>query len=52
MMEIESDLNESCSSNFVSLKENPFQKDKVATSPQKLTLIFEIALFLLTHFKI
>ena len=52
MMEIENDLNESCSSNLVFLRENCFQRDSVAISPQKLTLNFKNALFLSAHFKI
>ena len=52
MIEIKNDLNESCSSNLVFLRENHFQRDSVTISPQKLTLIFENALFLWTHFKI
>ena len=52
MIKIKNDLNESCSSNLVFLRENHFQKDQVAISPQKLTLNFENALFLLAHFKI
>ena len=52
MIEVKNDLNESCSSNLVFLRENHFQRDSVAISPQKLTLNFENALFLLTHFKI
>ena len=52
MIEIKNYLNESCSSNLVFLRENHFQRDSVAISPQKLTLNFENALFLLTHFKI
>ena len=52
MIKIKNDINESCSSNLVFLRENHFQRDSVAVSPQKLTLNFENALFLLTHFKI
>ena len=52
MIEIKNDLNESCSSNLVFLRENHFQRDSVTISPQKLTLNFENALFLSTHFKI
>ena len=52
MIEIKDNLNESCSSNLVFLRKNHFQKDSVAISPQKLTLNFENALFLSTHFKI
>ena len=52
MIEIKNGLNESCSSNLVFLRENLFQRDSVATSPQKLTLNFENVVFLLTHFKI
>ena len=52
MTEIENIVNESCSSNLVFLRENHFQRDSVAISPQKLTFNFENALFLLTHFKI
>ena len=51
MIEIENDLNESCSSNLVFLRENHFQRDSVTISPQKLTLNFENALFLSTNFK-
>ena len=46
------DLNESCSSNIVFLIENNFQEDYVSILPQKLTLNFENALFLLAHCKI
>ena len=52
MIEMKNDVIESCSSNLVLLRENHFQRDSVAISPQKLTLNFENALFLLTHFKI
>ena len=52
MIETKNDHNESCSSNLVFLRENHFQRDSVTISPQKLTLNFENALFLLTHFKI
>ena len=52
MIETKNDLNESCSSNLVFLRENHFQRDSVTISPQKLTLNFENALFLSTHFKI
>ena len=52
MIKIKNDINESCSSNLVFLRENPFQKDQVAISPLKLTLNFENALFLLAHLKI
>ena len=52
MIKMKNDLNESYSSNLVFLRENHFQRDSVAISPQKLTLSFENALFLLTHFKI
>ena len=52
MIKIRNDINESCSSNLVFLRENHFQRDSVAVSPQKLTLNFENALFLSTHFKI
>ena len=52
MIEIKNGLNESCSSNLVFLRENHFQRDSVTISPQKLTLNFENALFLSTHFKI
>ena len=52
MIEIKNDLNESCSSNLVFLRENHFQRDSVAISPQELTFNFENALFLWTHFKI
>ena len=52
MIEIKNDPKESCSSNLVFLRENHFQRDSVAISPQKLTLNFENALFLSTHFKI
>jgi len=50
MIEIKNDFIESCSSNLVFLGENHFQR--VAISPQKLTLNFENALFLSTDFKI
>ena len=52
MTEMKNDLNEGCLSNLVFLRENHFQRDSVAISPQKLTLNFENALFLSTHFKI
>ena len=52
MIEIKNDPNESCSYNLVFLRENHFQRDLVAISPQKLTLNSENALFLSTHFKI
>ena len=52
MIEIKNDLNESCSSNLVFLRENHFQRYLVAISPKKLTLNFENALILSTHFKI
>ena len=52
MIKMKNDLNESCSFDLVFLKENHFQRDSVATSPKKLTLNFENALFLSTHFKI
>ena len=52
MIEIKNDLNESCSSNLVFLRENHFQKDQVAISPQKLTLNLENALFLLAHLNV
>ena len=52
MIETKNALYESCSSNLVFLRENHFQRDSVATSPHKLTLNFENALFLSTHFKI
>ena len=52
MSESKNDFNESCSSNLVFLRENHFQKDYVAISPQKLTLNLENALFLLAHLKI
>ena len=52
MIEIKNDLNESCSSNLVFLKENNFQKDQVAISSQKFNLNFENALFLSAHLKI
>ena len=35
--------NETCSSNLVFLRENNFQRDSVAISPQKLTFNFENA---------
>ena len=50
MIKMKNDLNESCSSNLVFLRENHFQRDSVAISP--MTLNFENALFLSTHFKI
>ena len=52
MIGMKNDLNESCSSNLVFLRENHFHRDSVAPSPQKLTLKFENDLFLSTHFKI
>ena len=52
MIELKNDPNESCSSNLVFLRENQFQRDSVANSPQKLTLNFENALILSTHLKI
>ena len=52
MTKIKEKLNERCSSNFVFLREDHFQKDSVAISLQKLTLNFEIALILSTHFKL
>ena len=52
MIELENYHNESCSSNLVFLRENHFQWDSVAISPQKLTLNFENALFLSAHSKI
>ena len=51
MIKIENGLNKSCSSNLVFLRENHLQKDQVAISPQKMTLNFEIALFLSAHLK-
>ena len=38
MIKIENGLNKSCSSDLVFLRENHFQRDSVAISPQKLTL--------------
>ena len=52
MIKMKNDLNESCSSKLVFERENHFQRDSVTISPQKLTLKFENALFLSTHFKI
>ena len=52
MIEIKNDHNKSCSSNIVFLRENHFQRDSVAISPEKLTLNFDNSLFLSTHFKI
>ena len=52
MIEKKNDLDKSSSSNLVFLRENHFQRDSVAISPQKLTLNFENALSLSTHFKI
>ena len=52
MIKIENGLNKSCSSNLVFLRENRFQRDSVTISPQKLTLNFENALFLLAYLKI
>ena len=52
MIKIKNGLNESCSSNLIILRENHFQRDSVTISPQKLTLNFENALFLLAHLKI
>ena len=49
---MKNDLNEKYSSNLLFLREDHFQGDSVAISPQKLTLNFENALFLSTHFKI
>ena len=37
MIEIKNDLNESYSSNLVFLRENHFQRDSVAISPQEMT---------------
>ena len=51
MIKIGNGLNKSCSSNLVFLRENHLQKDQVAISPQKMTLNFENALFLLAHLK-
>ena len=52
MIEIKNDLNESYSSNLIFLRENHFQKDQVAISPQKLTLNFKNTLFLSALLKI
>ena len=52
MNRIKNDLNESCTSNQVFLRENHFQKNLVTISPQKLTLNFENALFLTAQWKI
>ena len=52
MTNMKNDFNEIFSSNLVFLRENHFQRDSVPISPQKLTLNFENALFLSTHFKI
>ena len=49
---IKNDLNESCSSNKLFLRENHFQKNLENVSPQKLTLNFENALFLTAQWKI
>ena len=46
MIEIKNDLNESCSSNLVFLRENYFQRDSVAISPQKLTLNLKMPYFI------
>ena len=45
MIEMKNNLIESCSSNLVFLRENNFQRDLVAISPQKLTSNFENAQF-------
>ena len=47
MIEMENDLNESCSSNLAFLREYHFQKEHIAILPQKLN--FES---LLAHLKI
>ena len=52
MIERKNDLNESCSSDLVFLRENHFQRDLVAILPQKLTLNAKNALLLSTYFKI
>ena len=52
MIEIKNDHDESCSSNLVFLRENHFQRDSVTISSQNLTLNFENAPILSTHFKI
>ena len=44
MIEMKNDLIESSSSNLVFLREDHFQRDLVAISPQKLTLNFESVL--------
>jgi len=51
MIKTKNDLNESCSSNLVFLRENHFQRETVTISPKKLTLNFENSLFLSTHSK-
>ena len=45
------DINESCSSNLIFLRENHLQKDKNAFKSSKLTPNFHNALFLLAYFK-
>ena len=52
MIEIKDDINQSCSSNLLFLRENHFQEVQVIIGPQKLTLKFENALSLLAHCKI
>ena len=47
-----SEVNESCSSNLIFLRENHFQKDLISFRPLKLTLNFQNSLFLLAYFKI
>ena len=51
MNEIESPVNESCSSNPIFLKENRFQKDQITFLPLKLTPNFKNALCLTAYFK-
>ena len=52
MNEFKDDVNESCSSNLLFLRENHFQKNLVNTLTPKLTLNFQNALFLTAHLKI
>ena len=50
MNEFKDDVNESCSSNLLFLRENHFQR--VNIWPQRLTLKFENALYFSAHCKI
>ena len=52
MTENKNDVNKSSSSNLIILRENHFQRNPISFRPLKLTLNFQNALFLLTHFKI